>query len=390
MNILNQEELQLLAGEQEGWCISLYMPTVVKSEQTRQNPTRFKNLLEHAEDMLKEAGMRKVDIDKLLKPALGLLKDDDFWQRQNRGLAMFLSEGVFQYYQLPLEVQEQVSVNSRFYLKPLMPMLHGPNEFYILALSQDDVRLLRATEHTVEEVQVPDMPKNMDEALGYDNIQQDTQWHSSTSNPASSNVRDAMYHGAGPGEESQINKDFILNYCRYVDKAVSNYLRNSQSPLILASVEYVHPIYREANTYKHLTDIVIAGNAEVSRIEEIRDKGWELVKPLFQTTKEEIFGRYKQLAGWNDDRAVKDVKEVVKAAPYGRVEVLFMDKNAKRWGTFDEDKIEVKFDDQQKPESLDLLDYAAVQTLLNGGTVYVVDPQELPESGSPLAAIFRY
>jgi hypothetical protein len=37
----------------------------------------------------------------------------------------------------------------------------------------------------------------------------------------------------------------------------------------------------------------------------------------------------------------------------------------------------------------DLLDFAAVHTLLNGGTVYAVEPGRVPD-GALLVAIFRY
>ena len=37
----------------------------------------------------------------------------------------------------------------------------------------------------------------------------------------------------------------------------------------------------------------------------------------------------------------------------------------------------------------DLLDLAAVQTLLHGGTIYAVEPEQVP-GGGPLAALFRY
>ena len=36
----------------------------------------------------------------------------------------------------------------------------------------------------------------------------------------------------------------------------------------------------------------------------------------------------------------------------------------------------------------DLLEFAAIQTLLNGGTVYMVGAEKMPES-DPFAAVFR-
>lgn len=36
-----------------------------------------------------------------------------------------------------------------------------------------------------------------------------------------------------------------------------------------------------------------------------------------------------------------------------------------------------------------MLDFAEIHTLLNGGTVYAVDPEKVPDD-TPAAAIFRY
>jgi len=42
-----------------------------------------------------------------------------------------------------------------------------------------------------------------------------------------------------------------------------------------------------------------------------------------------------------------------------------------------------------KPDDEDLLDFAAIQTFLHGGTVYAVEPEKVPDD-APLAAVFRY
>jgi hypothetical protein len=42
-----------------------------------------------------------------------------------------------------------------------------------------------------------------------------------------------------------------------------------------------------------------------------------------------------------------------------------------------------------EPGDEDLLDLAAIQSILNGGTVYAVEPEQVPDH-APLAAVFRY
>lgn len=59
------------------------------------------------------------------------------------------------------------------------------------------------------------------------------------------------------------------------------------------------------------------------------------------------------------------------------------------WGDFDPDTMSVDLHPEPEPDDEDLLDFAAIHTLLNGGTVYAVEPEQVPEQ-APAAAIFRY
>lgn len=50
---------------------------------------------------------------------------------------------------------------------------------------------------------------------------------------------------------------------------------------------------------------------------------------------------------------------------------------------------EVSVHEEAESGDGDLLDLAAVQTLLTSGTVYALDPEEMPD-GATVAALFRY
>jgi hypothetical protein len=59
------------------------------------------------------------------------------------------------------------------------------------------------------------------------------------------------------------------------------------------------------------------------------------------------------------------------------------------WGAFDPVTNKVELHEDAKAGDRDLLDSAAVQTLLNGGQVYAVQPEQMPVE-APVAALFRY
>jgi hypothetical protein len=72
-----------------------------------------------------------------------------------------------------------------------------------------------------------------------------------------------------------------------------------------------------------------------------------------------------------------------------QLELLFAVPDFQQWGTFDPSTDEIHLHKKEKTGDEDLLESTAIQTLLNGGTVYVVKPGTMPDTGS-LAAVFRY
>jgi len=72
----------------------------------------------------------------------------------------------------------------------------------------------------------------------------------------------------------------------------------------------------------------------------------------------------------------------------GRIERLLVVPDFPQWGTFDSGTGECHLHREEKSGDGDLLEFAANQALLNGGTVYELEPERMPDSKS-LAAVFR-
>ncbi len=373
---------QTLLNSHSGPCVSLFMPTHGAGREMERDPIRFKNLLREVEERLQAAGLRSAEVRELLKEPRRLLQDRGLWQQQSDGLAVFFSADAFHFFKLPIAFQELAVVSNRFHIKPLLPVLAGDGLFYILALSQNQVRLLEGTRHTVDEIDLEGMTQSLSEEFPDAFSDKQLQFHTGT--PSGTGNRKAMFHGH---DISNDVKERILTWFRVIDRQVRGLLSEGQPPLVLAGVDYLFPLYKEANTYPHLMDEGISGNPEGLSPQELHGQAWELVSPVFQKAQEQASGRYGQLAGTG--QTTNDVKEAVSAAYHGRVDVLFVAVGVQVWGRFDSDKDEVHV--HQTPESgdEDLLNLSAIQSLINGGTVYAVAPGEVPDQ-TPLAAVFRY
>ena len=197
-----------------------------------------------------------------------------------------------------------------------------------------------------------------------------------------------MFHGHGVASADD-PKDYISRYFHQVDEDLQDLLRDEQALLVLAGVDYLHPIYKEANTYPYLVGEGIEGNPEELCAEELHERAWAIVQPLFLAAQKEAAAEYKQFAGAGSEQASNDLKEIVRAAYHGRVAMLFVAVGLQQWGTFDPETNTVRVHEEAEPGDEDLLDSAAVQALLNSGTVYAVEPEKVPD-GASLAALFRY
>ena len=380
MNVLTRNNLKLLMEIHRWPCVSVFMPMHRSGPETQQDPIRFKNLLREAEERLIAQGLPAPQAKELLESAQTLLQGDLFHQHQSDGLGMFLSPEVFRTYLLPFVFKELVIVADRFHIRPLLPLLSGDGRYYILALSQNKVRLLQGTHHSVNEVPLADVPKNLAETLRDDDSWKELQMHSGLS--GGQGTFSSVTHG------SEVDsKENIKRYFRRIDKGLHELLKDERAPLMLAGVDYLHPIYKEVNTYPHLVEDGIGGNPEHLSAEELHAQAWRVVKPYFQKAQQEAVDRYKEFA--SSERASNRVKKIISAAYHGRIELLFVVPDFQQWGTFDPSTDELHLHKKGKTGDEDLLESAAIQTLLNGGTVYVVEAEKMPDT-DPLAAVFRY
>ena len=385
VNVLSKTELKTLAEARDKWCVSIFMPTHRAGVETRQDPIRLKNVLGETEKRLLAKSLRTPDVEALLAPAYKLLQDGLFWRGQSDGLAIFISPQMSRHYRLPLDFEGLVAIEQHFHLKPLLPLLSGDGRFYVLAISQNAVRLLQGTRHSVSQVELMGIPSSLDEALKYDDPESRLQFHTATGALGGHGERAAVFHGHGVGSNDA--KTNILRYFHRVDESLTAALRDEQSPLVLIAVDYLHPLYGEANTYPHLVGEGVEGNPEELSAKELHRRAWDIVEPRFLRAQTEAAERYRQLA--ETEQASSDLKKVVPAAHYGRVETLFVAVGLQQWGTFDLAINAVQVHPEAEPGDEDLLNCAAIQTLLNGGTVYAVEPEKVPGEAL-LAAVFRY
>ena len=385
-DFLSLKALRALSGHRHHPSVSIYCPTYAAGDEKQQNQICFKNLLRQAEGQLRKLEIRMQKIHEFLRPASELLEDTRFWLHQSDGLAVFIAAQFFRTYRLPSSFEELVVTTDRFHIKPLLPLFSGEGRFYILALSQNELRLLEGSQNRVHEVELEAVPESLAEALRYDVPERTLQFHTQTPQRRGGR-RAAIFHGQGVGTDDSWHKKDILRFFQQVDRGIHDLLASHRSPLVLAGVDFVQSIYREANSYPHLMGEGVAGNPEQMSSKELYKEAWSIVQSLFEADRRSAVERYHARLGTG--LTSKTIPEIIHAAQSGRVETLFVALGIQIWGVVDAAENAVSVHDAMMAGDEDLLDVAAVHTLTHGGKVYAVSPGEVPDD-TLLAAIFRY
>ncbi|HKJ39495.1 MAG TPA: hypothetical protein VJ972_12025 [Anaerolineales bacterium] len=388
MDTFNDQDLKQLLDMSSKWCVSFYMPAHRVGREQQQDPIRFKNLIAQVEEKLLEYGADRTEVREMMRPMERLVSDADFWQHQSDGLAVFLSSGFSKTYRLPSKFEELMVISKNFHIKPLLPLINENGQFYILAVSLNNIRLFFGNRDLVNEVKLSTVPTSMDDALHHmEDPEKQLGYHTGTRNPSARGAQPAIFHGQGNDADDD-EKD-ILRYFQLVDAGLKSILNDESIPMVLAGVDYLLPIYHDANSYAGLLKDGLTGNPDEMDEKELHKHAWKLVEPVFDKNKQKAMKQFGLLDGKNSDLATDELKTIVKAAKYGQVDTLFVPLNTQRWGRFEQKTGKMFLADEFSTDNEDLLNFAATQTILNSGQVFALDDDEVPGSGEQ-AAILRY
>lgn len=385
---ITPQELRSLTELPAEPSVSIYMTMYRSGPEVRQNPTRLKNLLRLAAERVRSAQLANGSAQSLASELTRLVDGvDQMVAEPLDGLALLIRDGSPRMFKMPVRFADMVSVSSRFNVTPLLEYLQGVGRFFVLAVSQKDVRLFAGNKHVLREVEVDALPKNLVDALDIDEWVQSLQSH--TEGPGGRNTSKnggSIFHGHSGGDQGD-RKIEIVQFFRLLDSALTAHFKNETAPLVFAGVDYLFPIYQSVNNYKGLADRAIAGNPERWNADQIRGPAWEIVKPQFAANRQAAIQQYGTLAAHRQGSDV--LLQVVEAARTGRVGTLLVARGARELGAVDHESGDFSLTGPDAPESEDLIALAAAHTIGASGAVYLLDPAEMPTSSS-VAALYRY
>jgi hypothetical protein len=361
-------DIDLLLDAKADPCISMYLPTHPITLHAEKDRIRLKNLRAEAFGKLLERDIRRPDAESILLPVDQLLEDEAFWPYLSDGLAIFCSPGPHAVFRLPISPSPTLRVEDRFILKPLLPLLSESEIFYIMAISRNAVRLFEGTPHHVSEIHINELPANMSEALRLGGREPNR-------------APQRLWQG------SEGEKALYRNYFLYIDRVLRPFYGDSSSPLVVAAVDYLLPIFREASTYRSIVPLGITGNPDKLSAEELHTQAWPIVEPLFSGRRRDALEEYQALQG--SGRTTQEIQTIMSAALDGRVKTLFFSLSAEVFGSFDAATRTLEVRPDPLAGDTDLCAQAARWVYRTGGVLFGGEPPHIP-AGGPMTAIFRY
>jgi hypothetical protein len=364
------KDLKPILGS-NGPCISIYLPV---GENAKANELEWRELLRQIEPKAPERDFLEplTDFEAVLPEG----------PRQGQAIGVFRSADLFRTVWLDKRVPAHAVVGPHFYVRPLLPEVTRHKTFYILALSQKNVRLLRCTTHSSEEVQFPEAtPKSYDDYMH--SAKPDHVLDNRASGGPDIGAGAVMF---GTSSDREDKGEYLAHFYRQIDKGLGEVLRGENDPGVLAGVEYEIALYRSVSKFPRLAEEAVEGAPNSLKAGEMHARAIDAIQRCYERKVDKALAEYNHKVGGGGTNRLKDV---VTAAHDGRVLTLLVSDSLQSTGVFDEATHSVKGRATGTTEDEDLVNDAVVQTILHAGQILVAPNSKMPQ-GAPVAAIYRY
>lgn len=361
-----------------GPCITILLPPYRPGEPAGSPATVLKTSIREAARQFAEREVSKAARTDLLQPIESLAEDPTFAAGSHWGRAIFRSPSVFRQFDLTQASQPFLNVAGCFSIRQLTAELARPRVFYILVLSKTRVALLRCAGFHAEIAKLPaGVPDTLTEALELEPPDHDLE------NRSAAGISTGNMHGVrfGTGSGRETARVHLADFYKLVDRGLQEVLRESEIPLILAGVDEDATVFRAVSNYRHLSKKGIGGSAYGSfRQEEVLEQAYSILRndDLEREASSLRIARERVTA----TRFSTDPDTILHAAFEGRVSQLYVNQSAEKIDVFERRSY-------QNWGKEDLLNLAAVQTIIHYGKASVLPAELMPEA-STIVGIMRF
>lgn len=358
----------------EGPCITMFLPPCRPGEAKGSPGALIKANIQAATQELAKQHFSTSDAVELLKP----LEDPTLEEASHWSRVILNSRDIIEQFRLSQPVDASLQIASCFAIRKLLPEMALPKAFYILNLSKAGVDLLRCEGLEIERVGLPaGVPAKLADFLAFD-APDHREENRSPSGASTGAMKGVPF---GTGSERDRTKVYLADFYKNVDRGIKKLLGDQGMPFILAGVDQETSIYRHISTSPNLLSEAIRGSRDLDRDQAtiLQEAYGILLADQRESQAAALLSAHERNAR---DRFSNDFDTIIRAAFEGRVAQLYLNESAEKIGVFRRDKFRTLGQE-------DLLNLAAVQTILHKGDAYSL-PAEMIPGGAIAAAVLRY
>ena len=368
IDLPTRDETLRLASIREPGCVSIYVQTAPGPNGSDTARIEVQTRLRSAVELLEAAGTNVGIIESIGAAVEGLLAERDFWRRETNSLAIFVNGTTLSSFRLANRLLGLTAVSDRFAITPLLRAATFSHSAFVLALSQNAVRLIDVSPALpASEVTVPDLPHDLKSTLALD----------------LTNDRETLAHL----RTSDDPKVRMLQFAQAVDRALRPIVADSDRPMILAAAEPLASIYRSVSSYSRLAESVIAGNPEERSAGELAASATPILDAAHAAELVAQTARFHESTsrGLSDDT----LNGVSLAATSKAIDTLFVDIDHRIPGRVDELTGVITQNEAEDQSHYDVIDEIVRRALSSEAKIFAVRGTDVPGNG-PVAAILRF
>lgn len=332
MKELMTQDLKTITEATSGPMISIYLSKENGIHDLRSLTEKWKESLNRAEFFLLKDYSRAF-VDSFMKP---LWKTDCLQKMEHvdKGIIVFYSEVEKAFVRVQTTINDLVVVADSFHVKPLLRIKNTARGFFLVSMSAKAINVLAETNGHLYRLE------------SYKN-------HIVEEN---SNKKTRVE-----------TKDFIAHTAIELNKLLSAY----KLPIVLAGVKDHLGHMKKLLDHSCLLEESIVGNVEKLRTDELREKCFELLEPVY--LKKELEAIEELNAAVKKNHAITFIEDIAVSAVHGKIKKLFVVENRQLWGAINQLTGEIFVSPRQtNSHDDDILDDICQIVLSKGGEVVVL------------------
>lgn len=341
-------------------CVSIIFNTHKTRPDNLQDPILLKNLIKETDERLALVYDKRfvAHIDARLKSLVDSIDHD-----QNLdSMAIFVNEDIAEYVRLPIKVENRVVIDESFAIRDLVRATHESSNYYVLVLSRDKARLIKAHNDQVSEELSGAFPINNDTIYTTDKLEK------------------SMAKGSD---------NLIEEFFNRVDKEVQKVHSIKPLPIIVATETRNFDHYMKVADNKQIIVGHINRNRDDEKAHHIVTDAWKFFHNFLYTKQQERIVELKQAV--STGKFLSDFNDIWKAINEGRGLTLFVKRGLFQPAIIEENSIKLVSDEERKSFGVvdDIIDEMIEINMKYGGDAVFISSDDLADFQG-LALTTRY